>query len=47
MNNPNTDDAENSLEKKYKKREKKKKGSMRVSGTNVKKLQKIIKDKCR
>lgn len=42
MDKPNLESIEHKLEKKTKKREKKKKPKMKVSGGNVKKLQKII-----
>jgi hypothetical protein len=42
MNSQNHLISEKKLEEKIKRREKKKKGRMRVSGVGVKKLQKII-----
>lgn len=45
MNTPNFDKLEKDLETKQKKKEKRKKSKMKLSGGNVRKLQKIIKDK--
>lgn len=42
MNKQNINDIEKTVEKKYKKRDKKKKPKMKVSGGKVKELQKII-----
>jgi hypothetical protein len=45
MIKPNLNNLEKELEKKYKKRDKKKKPVMKVSGGKVKELQKIIGNK--
>ena len=45
MNKQNLDGMESSIEKKYKKRNKKSRPAMKVSGSGVKKLYKIIQDK--
>lgn len=45
MNNKNFDNIQESIERKVKKQEKKKKRKMKVSGSSVKKLQKIIRKK--
>jgi len=42
MNKQNLDNLEKEVEKKQKKKEKRKRKNMKVSGGNVKKLQKII-----
>ena len=45
MQKQNLPDLEKNTVKKYEKRDKKKKKSMKVSGSKVKDLQRIIKDK--
>jgi hypothetical protein len=45
MKTPNLNEIESETEKKYKKKAKRKKIKMRVSGGNVKNLQKIISKK--
>ncbi len=45
MNKQNLNETQEEVEKKYKKREKKKKRAMKVSGSGVRDLQKIIKNK--
>jgi len=45
MNKQNHNNLQEELERKYKKREKRKKRNMKVSGAGVKKLQEIIKSK--
>jgi hypothetical protein len=45
MKKQNFNKLQDDVEKKYKKREKKKKRTMKVSGAGVRDLQKIIKDK--
>jgi hypothetical protein len=45
MDKQNLNNLQEEVEKKYKKREKKKRRTMKVSGAGVKSLQKIIKNK--
>ncbi|MFC1678578.1 hypothetical protein ACFLZ9_02440 [Patescibacteria group bacterium] len=45
MNKPNINNIQDEVERKYNKRDKKQKLTMKVSGAKVKKLQRIIKDK--
>ena len=45
MIKPNYIDEEEQLEDKYKKKDKKKKSKMKISGSGVKKLQKIIENR--
>ena len=45
MKNKNFEDEEKTINKKQEKREKKKRKSMKISGSQVKNLQKIIKNK--
>jgi hypothetical protein len=45
MHKPNLNNIEKEIEDKYKKKEKRKKSVMKVSGGNVKKLQEIIRKK--
>jgi len=47
MNNQNLEELEKKAESKYKKHDKKKQRTMKVSGASVRNLQKIIKKKCR
>lgn len=45
MNRPNSIKLQDEVERKYEKKDNRKKKSMKVSGAGVKKLQRIIKEK--
>ncbi len=45
MNKQSSNNLESEVEQKYKKRDRKKKSTMKVSGASVRSLQKIIKNK--